>query len=149
MSSVQSAAAGHLGQNSSAHMVRSRAAIWTLISFKWSQLYANHVGAAVLAQMARSGRLDAAHRWTKLKSNSRNLNHQYISVRLFGKSIKCIIFYLLILIFSIFLPNQKNIFFLKTIFSKDFRGLLFQIFHSCGIFRMISTTFLRHFPQFD
>ena len=34
MSSVQSAAAGHVGKNSSAHVVRSRAAIWTLISFK-------------------------------------------------------------------------------------------------------------------
>ena len=39
MSSVQSAAAGHMRQNSSAHVVCSRAAIWTLISFKWSQLY--------------------------------------------------------------------------------------------------------------
>ena len=27
-----------VGQNSSAHVVSSRAAIWTLISFKWSQL---------------------------------------------------------------------------------------------------------------
>ena len=34
MSSVQSAAVGHMRQNSSAHVVRSRAAIWTLISFK-------------------------------------------------------------------------------------------------------------------
>ena len=34
MSSVQSAAAGNVGKNSSAHVVRSRAAIWTLISFK-------------------------------------------------------------------------------------------------------------------
>ena len=33
-SSVQSAAAGYGGQNSSAHVVRSRAAIWTLIRFK-------------------------------------------------------------------------------------------------------------------
>ena len=39
MSSVQSTAAGHVRQNSSAHKVCSRAAIWTLISFKWSQLY--------------------------------------------------------------------------------------------------------------
>ena len=38
MRSVQSVAAGHMRQNSSAHVVRSRAAIWTLISFKWSQL---------------------------------------------------------------------------------------------------------------
>ena len=35
MSSVQSAAAGHVGQNSSAHVVRSRAAIWKR-SFKAS-----------------------------------------------------------------------------------------------------------------
>ena len=34
MSSFQSAAAGHVGQNSSAHVVRSRAAFWTLISLK-------------------------------------------------------------------------------------------------------------------
>ena len=34
MSSVQSAATGHLGQNSSAHVVLSRAATWTLITFK-------------------------------------------------------------------------------------------------------------------
>ena len=34
MSSVQSAAAGRLGQNSSAHVVLSRAATWTLITFK-------------------------------------------------------------------------------------------------------------------
>ena len=33
MSSVQSAAAGHVCQYSSAHVVRNRAAIWTLISF--------------------------------------------------------------------------------------------------------------------
>ena len=38
MSNVQSAAAGHVDQNSSAQVVRSRAAICTLISFKWSQL---------------------------------------------------------------------------------------------------------------
>ena len=28
---------GHVGQHSSAHVVRSQAGIWTLISFKWSQ----------------------------------------------------------------------------------------------------------------
>ena len=44
ISSVQSAAAGNEGKNSSAHVVRSRAAIWTLISFKWSQLKALETG---------------------------------------------------------------------------------------------------------
>ena len=49
--------------------------IWVkrkLASFKADQRpyhssAANHVGAAVLAQVARSGRFDAAHRWTKPK----------------------------------------------------------------------------------
>ena len=37
-SSGQLTAAGHVGQNSSAHVARSQAAILTLITFKWSQL---------------------------------------------------------------------------------------------------------------
>ena len=35
---LSAAAKPNVGQNSSAHVVLSRAAIWTLISFKWSQL---------------------------------------------------------------------------------------------------------------
>ena len=34
-----STAAGHLGQNSSAYVARSIAAIWPLLHFKWNQLY--------------------------------------------------------------------------------------------------------------
>ena len=37
-SSVRSTAVGHVGQNSSAHVARSVAAIWKLLLFKWSQL---------------------------------------------------------------------------------------------------------------
>ena len=37
-SSSQSTAAGHVGENSSAHVARSVAVIWPLILFKWSQL---------------------------------------------------------------------------------------------------------------
>ena len=37
-SSVQSTAAGHVGQKSSAHVGCRLAEIWTLIPFKWSQL---------------------------------------------------------------------------------------------------------------
>ena len=37
-SSVQSTAAGHVGQNSSAQVARSVAAIWTLLLLKWSKL---------------------------------------------------------------------------------------------------------------
>ena len=36
-SSVQTTAAGHVGQNSSAHVARSVAAVWPLLLFKWSQ----------------------------------------------------------------------------------------------------------------
>ena len=38
-SSVQSTAAVQMGQNGSAHVARSLAAIWRLFLFKWSQLW--------------------------------------------------------------------------------------------------------------
>ena len=47
---VQSTAAGHVGQNSSAHVARSFAAIWPLILFKWSQLYSKNIKASFFQQ---------------------------------------------------------------------------------------------------
>ena len=52
-SSGQSTAACHVGQNSSSCHIEAEC----------------HVGAAVLAHVARSGQLDAALRWTKLYTN--------------------------------------------------------------------------------
>ena len=53
-----------------AELAKFTESILKLASFKadrrpYRSSAANHVGAAVLAYVARSGRLDAAHRWTK------------------------------------------------------------------------------------